>query len=81
MDIAVNGVWGNMGVGFAAFITGLMIDYLGWRFAFWIPGVLSVIIGIAYFFNQKKNILVNFKNKTKKILKKIIFQTLKLLMN
>ncbi len=62
MDIAVNGVWGNMGVGFAAFITGLMIDNLGWRFAFWIPGVLSVIIGIAYFFNQKKNILVNFKN-------------------
>jgi len=65
MDIAVNGVWGNMGVGFAAFITGLMIDYLGWRFAFWIPGVLSVIIGIAYFFNQKKNILVNFKNENK----------------
>ena len=66
MDIAVNGVWGNMGVGFAAFITGLMIDYLGWRFAFWIPGVLSVITGIAYFFNQKKNILVNFKNDNKK---------------
>ena len=65
MDIAVNGVWGNMGVGFAAFITGLMIDYLGWRFAFWIPGVLSVVIGIAYFFNQKKNILVNFKNENK----------------
>ena len=29
LDIAVNGVWGNMGVGFAAFITGLMIDQTG----------------------------------------------------
>jgi len=77
MDIAVNGVWGNMGVGFAAFITGLMIDYLGWRFAFWIPGVLSVIIGIAYFFNQKKNILVNFKNENKKNTQKNNFSNLK----
>ena len=77
MDIAVNGVWGNMGVGFAAFITGLMIDYLGWRFAFWIPGVLSVIIGIAYFFNQKKNILVNFKNENKENTQKNNFSNLK----
>ena len=77
MDIAVNGVWGNMGVGFAAFITGLMIDYLGWRFAFWIPGVLSVIIGIAYFFNQKKNILVNFKNENKENTQKNNLSSLK----
>ena len=77
MDIAVNGVWGNMGVGFAAFITGLMIDYLGWRFAFWIPGVLSVIIGIAYFFNQKKNILINFKNENKENTQKNNFSNLK----
>ena len=53
MDIAVNGVWGNMGVGFAAFITGIMIDQIGWRSAFWLPGVLSILIGVAYFFNQK----------------------------
>ena len=61
MDIAVNGVWGNMGVGFAAFITGLMIDYIGWRSAFWVPGILSILIGIAYFFNQQNKILVKFK--------------------
>ena len=71
MDIAVNGVWGNMGVGFAAFITGIMIDQIGWRSAFWFPGVLSVLIGVAYFFNQKENILVKLKEdkieNTKKI--------------
>ena len=61
MEIAINGVWGNMGVGFAAFITGLMIDQTGWRSAFWLPGILSILIGVVYFFNQKENILVSFK--------------------
>ena len=71
MDIAVNGVWGNMGVGFAAFITGIMIDQIGWRSAFWLPGVLSVLIGVAYFFNQKENILVKLKEEIIENTKKI----------
>ena len=60
LDIAINGVWGNMGVGFAAFITGLMIDQTGWRSAFWLPGIFSVCIGMLYFFHQKDRILVGF---------------------
>jgi MFS family permease len=62
LDIAINGVWGNMGVGFSAFITGFMIDQSGWRTAFWLPGFVSVFIGILYFFNQKEKILVKLKN-------------------
>lgn len=50
LDIAVNGVWGNMGVAFAALLTGLLIDLAGWRPAFWVPGVLSVGIGLAYLY-------------------------------
>ena len=61
LDIAVNGVWGNMGVGFAAFITGLMIDQTGWRSAFWMPGVFSMIIGGLYFLYQRDKILVRFR--------------------
>ena len=49
LDIAVNGVWGNMGVACAALLTGILIDHVGWRAAFWLPGVVSVLIGIAYF--------------------------------
>ena len=60
MDIAVNGVWGNMGVGFAAFITGLMIDQVGWRAAFWIPGALSICIGLMYFNHQRDKIFFKF---------------------
>ena len=60
MDIAVNGVWGNMGVGFAAFITGLMIDQVGWRAAFWMPGALSICIGVMYFNHQRDKIFFKF---------------------
>tara|TARA_B100000029_G_scaffold481216_1_gene530064 strand:+ start:129 stop:1325 length:1197 start_codon:yes stop_codon:yes gene_type:complete len=71
MEIAVNGVWGNMGVGFAAFITGVMIDHTGWRSAFWLPGGLSILIGIVYFLNQRENILVSFKLLKKDTIKTI----------
>jgi MFS family permease len=48
MRLAVNGVWGNLGVGSAALITGYFIDHGGWRTAFVVPGVVSILIGIVY---------------------------------
>ncbi len=48
MRIASNGVWGNLGVGSAALVTGYMIDHGGWRLAFILPGVFSVVLGFAY---------------------------------
>lgn len=48
MRLAVNGVWGNLGVGSAALITGLMIDLAGWRAAFFIPGVVSIYFAVPY---------------------------------
>ena len=48
MAIAVNGVFGNMGVAAAALITGYLIDQSGWRAAFVWPGIVSIGIGIAY---------------------------------
>ncbi len=48
MRIAVNGVWGNLGVACGALLTGFMIDNAGWRAAFIVPGLVSVGLGIAY---------------------------------
>ena len=48
MDIGINGAWGNLGVGSAALLTGFLIDQSGWRAAFWMPGVLSIGLGLAY---------------------------------
>jgi len=56
MAIGINGVWGNLGVGCAALITGWFIDNGGWRAAFITPGVLSVLIGLAYWWHVREDI-------------------------
>jgi len=56
MAIGINGVWGNFGVGCAALITGWFIDNGGWRSAFIVPGVLSVLIGLAYWWHVRDDI-------------------------
>ena len=48
MRIAVNGVFGNLGVASAALLTGYFIDHGGWRIAFIVPGIISIAIGVAY---------------------------------
>ncbi len=46
--IAVNGVWGNLGVAAAALITGYLIDHSGWPMAFILPGTFSILMGVLY---------------------------------
>ena len=48
MRIAVNGVWGNLGVASAALLTGYMIDNAGWRAAFVLPGIISIGLAVVY---------------------------------
>jgi MFS family permease len=48
IPLAINGIFGNMGVASAALFTGFMIDYSGWREAFVWPGIVAVITGIVY---------------------------------
>ncbi len=48
MRIAVNGVFGNLGVASAALLTGYFIDNGGWRTAFVVPGMFSIAVGVAY---------------------------------
>src|ERR1700752_446030 len=46
--MGINGVWGNLGVASSALVTGVIGQYLGWRYAFFIPGAATVLIGIAF---------------------------------
>jgi MFS family permease len=48
MRLALNGVWGNLGVASAALVTGYFIDNGGWRLAFIAPGIVSVLFGLLY---------------------------------
>jgi len=44
--IAMNGVYGNMGFAGAAVFTGLLTAAFGWRSAFIVPGIASIILGL-----------------------------------
>ena len=48
MALALNGIWGNLGVGGAALVTGLFIDAGGWRSAFLWPGLVSIALALVY---------------------------------
>lgn len=47
-EIGINGMWGNFGVASSALITGVINEYFGWRAAFWVPGLITLIIGILF---------------------------------
>lgn len=46
--VGINGVWGNLGVAISALSTGILVNFLGWRAAFTVPGILVFAIGIVF---------------------------------
>jgi MFS family permease len=59
--LAMNGVWGNLGVASAALITGYLIDNGGWRLAFLLPGFLSIALGVLYALMRRDSIMQDHK--------------------
>ena len=47
-EMGLSGVWGNLGVASSALVTGVIGQSFGWRFAFIIPGSLTILIGLAF---------------------------------
>lgn len=50
MALAVNGIFGSLGVAMAGLVAGLLIDAVSWRAAFIIPGVICLVTGLALWF-------------------------------
>jgi len=46
--LGVNGVFGNLGVAFAALIAGALAYWFNWRAAFIVPGIGSIAIGVGF---------------------------------
>ncbi|MBE9607352.1 MFS transporter [Acetobacteraceae bacterium H6797] len=46
--VGLNGVFGNLGVATAPIITAFLATNYGWRWAFIVPGVLCVLVGLLY---------------------------------
>lgn len=47
-EMGINGVWGNFGVASSALVTGVVGQFLGWRWAFIIPGVVTLVAGALF---------------------------------
>ena len=47
MALAVNGIFGSLGVASAGLVAGVLIDAVSWRAAFIVPGVVCLLTGIA----------------------------------
>lgn len=43
-----NGLWGNFGLGAAALIAGALMQFAGWRAAFYVPGAAALAAGAAF---------------------------------
>ena len=63
--LGINGIFGGIGIGSGAFIAGLLLKFFDWKFAFIIPGIISIIIGLILFFFIFNN-LISFQNSKSK---------------
>ena len=52
--LAINGVFGNMGLAGAALITGLLAQSISWQAAFAIPGLLSILLGALILLRSRR---------------------------
>jgi MFS family permease len=48
MALGWNGLWGNLGLAFAAIISGALMDLWGWRAAFFVPGIAAMAAGVGF---------------------------------
>jgi MFS family permease len=46
--IGVNGLAGNLGIAAAAILTGLLVQWAGWRAAFAVPGLVCLAVGALF---------------------------------
>src|SRR6202012_4470260 len=47
-EVGINGVWGNLGVASSAVVNGVVCPYLRWRWAFFLPGIAAMAVGVAF---------------------------------
>jgi MFS family permease len=46
--IGISGLAGNLGIAVAALLTGFLVSAGGWRLAFIVPGVASILLGLVF---------------------------------
>ena len=55
--LAFNGIFGNIGVGIAAAVAGVLSDLISWRAAFLVPSVLCIAAGLVLLWCWKRGLV------------------------
>lgn len=61
--LGINGVFGSAGMGVAALVAGGLTAWLGWRAAFIIPGIVSILLGVLFALQFRDGIEVTVRKK------------------
>jgi MFS family permease len=65
--IGLNGLSGNLGIAAAALLTGYLVSISGWRTAFIVPSIASIIAGIAFAMLIPREAVAPAKRTTKRL--------------
>ena len=77
LTIGVNGLAGNLGIAMAALVTGFLVAWQGWRVAFVVPGLVSLVCGVlfAWFAPQEQMASSKKKNASVQLPKNLAMRT------
>jgi MFS family permease len=64
LTIGVNGLAGNLGIAMAALSTGFLVAWQGWRMAFIVPAVVSILCGILFAWSAPNETSAQAKKKS-----------------
>ncbi|HEX6957861.1 MAG TPA: MFS transporter [Ferrovibrio sp.] len=57
--LGINGLFGSAGTAGAALVAGVLADLYGWRAAFIVPGVVCLIVGVAFLWARQTGLLLD----------------------
>jgi MFS family permease len=64
LTIGINGLAGNLGIAMAALSTGFLVAWQGWRMAFIVPAMVSILCGILFARTAPREMTAPAKKKT-----------------
>lgn len=59
--LGINNIFGGVGIGLGAAVSGIIIEWYNWKAAFFFPGILSLVLGCLLIWHIKTN-KVSLKN-------------------
>ena len=65
--IGINGLAGNLGVAVAALVTGFVTQWVGWRVAFVLPGLLAIACGALFAYAAPVEVETPARRKTRAV--------------